>query len=102
MGQYCLPRQQADGRIYRQRRRANAAPGEILANRRGRGMPAGWTALRSASVKAPALAILLGLLLPAQALALAFPLLTGRVVDQASIIPTETRRAIVAKSEELE
>jgi uncharacterized protein len=65
-------------------------------------MPAGWTASRSAGAKAPALAILLALLLGVNALALTLPPLTGRVVDQANIIPAETRSAIAAKSEELE
>src|SRR4029079_4458487 len=65
-------------------------------------MPAGWTASRSEGAKAPALAILLALLLGVNALALTLPPLTGRVVDQANIIPAETRSAIAAKSEELE
>ena len=47
-------------------------------------------------------AILLTLLLDVSSLALTFPPLTGRVVDQANIIPAETRSAITAKSEELE
>jgi uncharacterized protein len=65
-------------------------------------MSAAWTALRNAGVTAPAFAIVLTLLLAVSALALTFPPLTGRVVDQANIIPAETRSAITAKSEELE
>jgi uncharacterized protein len=65
-------------------------------------MSAGWAALRSGRVKAPALAILLTFLIAANALALTFPSLSGRVVDQANIIPAETRGALTAKSKELE
>src|SRR6476659_1149423 len=65
-------------------------------------MSAAGTALLDAGITTPAFAILLTLLLAVSALALTFPPLTGRVVDQANIIPAETRRAITAKSEELE
>jgi len=65
-------------------------------------MSAAGTALRNAGVSRPAFAVLLTLLLAVSALALTFPPLTGRVVDQANIIPEETRSAITAKSEELE
>jgi uncharacterized protein len=65
-------------------------------------MSAAGTALRDAGVKTPAFAVLLTLLLAVSALALTFPPLTGRVVDQANIIPAETRSALTAKSEELE
>jgi uncharacterized protein len=65
-------------------------------------MSAAGTALRNAGVTTPAFAVLLTLLLAVSALALTFPPLTGRVVDQANIIPAETRSAITAKSEELE
>jgi uncharacterized protein len=65
-------------------------------------MSAAETALRNAGVTTPAFAVLLTLLLAINALALTFPPLTGRVVDQANIIPAGTRTAITAKSEELE
>ena len=65
-------------------------------------MSAAGTALRNAGVTTPAFAVVLTLLLALSALALTFPPLTGRVVDQANIIPAETRSAITAKSEELE
>ena len=65
-------------------------------------MSAALTALRNAGVQAAAFAVLLALLLAVNALALTFPPLTGRVVDQANIIPAGTRSAITAKSEELE
>jgi uncharacterized protein len=65
-------------------------------------MSAAGTALRNAGVTTPVFAMLLTLLLAVSAPALTFPPLTGRVVDQANIIPAETRSAITAKSEELE
>jgi|SRR3954447_3787200 uncharacterized protein len=65
-------------------------------------MSAAGTALRNAGVTMPVFGILLTLLFAVGALALTFPPLTGRVVDQANIIPAETRSAITTKSEELE
>jgi uncharacterized protein len=48
------------------------------------------------------LALILSLCVGAGALALTFPPLTGRIVDQANIIPRETRDALVPKLAELE
>ena len=61
------------------------------------------TALRTAGGKAYPLLLLIALLWGAVATwAVTFPLLTGRIVDQANIIPAETRSAIEPKLADLE
>jgi uncharacterized protein len=66
-------------------------------------MTAGRTIARVGAGGVPlAVALALLLLWAAAVLALNFPALTGRVVDQANIIPAETRGAIAAKLAELE
>lgn len=52
--------------------------------------------------RAGASLVLALLLMLSAALAVNFPVLTGRVVDQANIIPAETRRALEAKLADLE
>jgi uncharacterized protein len=54
------------------------------------------------SVRASAVLVLALLLMLSAALAVNFPALTGRVVDQANIIPAETRSALEAKLAALE
>lgn len=58
--------------------------------------------LAGVSVRLPAAAFLALLCLAATALAINFPALTGRIVDQANIIPTETRAALEPKLADLE
>jgi uncharacterized protein len=66
-------------------------------------MTANWTALRLAGGGTRPVATLMVLLWAVvAAFALTFPPLTGRIVDQANIIPAETRNAIEPKLVELE
>jgi uncharacterized protein len=66
-------------------------------------MSASCIASHHQGVRTPAFVVFLALLWSLTgAFALTFPPLTGRVVDQANIIPAETRSALEAKSEELE
>ena len=66
-------------------------------------MPANWTALRLAGGRAyPVVVVLMLLWAVTAALAVTFPPLTGRIVDQANIIPNETRNAIEPKLADLE
>ena len=66
-------------------------------------MSASFIAWRNAGVRAPAFVVVLALLWGLTgAFALTFPPLTGRVVDQANIIPATTQSELAAKSEELE
>jgi uncharacterized protein len=66
-------------------------------------MTANWTALRLAGGGTRPVATLMVLLWAVvAAFALTFPPLTGRIIDQANIIPAETRNAIEPKLVELE
>ena len=66
-------------------------------------MSATLRALRTQGVRTPAIAVLVGLLwVLASALAATFPPLTGRVVDQANIIPGDTKAALTSKLADLE
>ena len=109
--------QQADGGVHRQRRRANAAAGEILmvvipeAAKRLSGimhrsawiLPCEVVADSGFALARPGMtAILLALCLSRSAFALDFPQLTGRVVDQAGVMSADSRSAIEAKLKDLE
>lgn len=65
--------------------------------RSGGGRPISWD-----SVPRLALAVFVLVALGSAALALAFPPLTGRIVDQAGIVPDETEAALTARLAELE
>jgi uncharacterized protein len=66
-------------------------------------MTANWPVLRFARGRTHPVVTLMALLWAiVAALAVAFPSLTGRIVDQANIIPVETRNAIEPKLVELE
>ena len=83
--------QQADGGVHRERRRADGAEGEVLTATGAAPCPAAARARsraphRRARASAAALA------------AANFPALTGRVVDQANVIPPVTTRATSSAS----
>jgi uncharacterized protein len=90
-----LSRQQADGRIHGDGRRAGHAEGEVLIGRLSVMRPGGLYA---------ALLVAVGLLFSASGAAATpnYPALTGRVVDQANVIPAEQRAAIEGKLKALE
>ena len=106
-----LPVEQADGGIRGQRRRAEAAASEVLSLRDpaagpdGRSVPPSPSAARidGASLGRTSACLALTLLaLLSAAFAINFPALTGRIVDQANIIPADSRATIEPKLADLE